>query len=839
MNNFTRHICIYLFCLPILFGMASCVDDFVIDKSDNIFDDSDGGGLVFAIDTRGGFPGSHTEALSQSEEEIVINPQNFHVVLFSLEGEVQQIWANQELTEITEMDPTLGEIKKYYVKIPRHDITDETVNYIREKEFKIAVFANWDGYPDFETKQKTKDPNGIWRNFIYYISHCRVDNSYQSSGVDGQLDDSEVFDFITGKGSKMGIAQEWVCERFKTDADADAAIRANYQLNDDGTGKLLCNTKPILTNSQGESVAYSDMEDFTYNNLWTIWNFGGDRNLNVKLDGSNYFYNSTNDNLRSKWAQINNDWKEVCFNGNTSRNISGTKTIRDLSLVSPDGSGSSVITGVDRGGYSGVVLRSSNRQASQNQKISVEDGTYINIKVPADGYLYVKCRSNSQRGATLVARRGDLQATGNSITYNSTYLPNNQLNTLAFDYTNSTNQIVRITDRPEDVVLYAIGGEIDIYEIDYIKSRMLQVSDRQMINPASTPEGGISMYGIQDFDELPTSVWPEGTTFNLSRYQSIHTGAQAPNYAYRTISLLRSVAKVEVLVPTYLFPEPSHMFMRTINRFSRSAPIDVFTPTNIIWEGWDSKNPLKYRYSLVYDINGKGHDYQHTYGVDYEAESIRNYGFTYKYDVDPKLTDEQKLAQYRSAVSWLFGIWESEYGWDWNGSGVTIPADKPKPYPSVFNTRISRSDYAHMINGGKVIVDGQQYYYYYAYLPEKNITDPNDKGTLNEAPKVMRIEMRFSGRNTDTNLDDNACYRIYFMPDGKGQGINSREDYDDKMEKGNSSDTSDAMINLHNIYPVMRNHLYRFKIVDLEMNRLRVNFEVKAPDTRDVKITFE
>ena len=139
---------------------------------------SDEGGIVFAVGSTRGFEDSHTAALSQSEEEIVINPDNFHVVLFSDKGEVKQIWANQELTEITEHDASMGvDIKKYYVKIPRQDIAPDVVSYIRANKFKLAVFANWDGYPDFETTPGTVDANGIDHNDIYYISHARRDDS--------------------------------------------------------------------------------------------------------------------------------------------------------------------------------------------------------------------------------------------------------------------------------------------------------------------------------------------------------------------------------------------------------------------------------------------------------------------------------------------------------------------------------------------------------------------------------------------------------------------------------------------------------------------------------------
>ena len=816
MRYILRYIVLFVSSVSLLWFGGCVTDSADLDDgaSGGVYSEDDG--LIFSFGaTRGGFADSHNSELSKSDEEIVINPANFHVVLFSAEGDVKQVWKYQELTQITEYDESMGQdIKQYFVKIPRYDIDDGVVNYIRDNKFKIAVFANWDGYPEFTTT-KEQLQNGIYKNTLFYISHCREDSSYESAGAEGEMNDLDVFGFITGKGAMMGIAQEWVAERFKSDDEADTAIRANYKINDDGTGEFVSNSKPTLTDSDGNTSVFNEMQDYTYSDVWQVWNFGGSQVVN-----NSTYYVSTNPDVRRKWAEINNDWYATMFNDNgTAKSYSTPVTVRGLTL---NGSGSSTSS------YNyGIQLPNSDRGTDGNTAINDNDGAYLHLKIPSDGYLYVKCQGVSNiwswTNPTLVARRGKLNSTTNISTHSFT-VGTNSIQTYTFGYSDADDKIVRITGEPEDVVLYATGGAVRIYEIDYIKSRTIQTVDRQMINPASTPEGGISMYGIQDFEPLGT-YWPEGTSFNLSRYDNTHTGDPNNEYKYRTIYLLRSVAKVEVMVPTAIFPKPSHMYMRTINRFSRSAPLDVFTPTDIIWNGWSNDYAGKYTQSSFRDSGNNTHNYADAKGVDQEAENIRLYGFTY----DP---NSSVLNDYRNAVAWLFGLWAKEYGWNWNNENINI-RNSNQPYPRVFNTRISRSDFAHMIDGGKTTVDGQEYYYYYAYLPEKNVTDPNDKGTLSEAPKVMRIEMRFGDRNTDANLDDNASYRIYFTPGGKGSGINSRDDYDGAME------SSSGMDNLKEIYPVMRNHLYRFKIVDVEMNGLNVNFEVSGPANVNVDYTFE
>lgn len=810
--------------------LTSCIDDKLLPddpENDEISSVKDGS-LEFTLEATRGFAEEDGSELSKTEEEVVINPDNFHVVIFSDGGEVKQIWANQELTEFQEYDSDLQITRtKYFVKIPRQDITDEVIDFIRENKFKIAVFANWDGYPEFELDKNTSDPNGINRNNIFFISHCRYDSSYDSGDTptEGQMNDADVFRFITGTGSKMGIAQEWVAERFATDVLAEDAIRKNYDV---ANAVFHSDSKPLLTNYIGDIITFSDMEDYDYHNVWQIWNFGGERN-----EGTDYCYYNTTDNIKAAWIKLNKDWENRLYPNGESQWIEQDITFRGLTIVgNPDNRNNKPSSPYAVRNGSSVVLRATSRETDGNGTFNSVGGNYLHLKVPADGYLYIKCNANTANWwerSQLVVRRGGLGSSGGSIhMYN--YEIDNSLKNYTFSYSADHNQTIRVTGEPDDLVIYAVGNDINIYEVEYIKSRMIQNADRQMINPASTPEGGISMYGIQDFEPVPLNVWPDGTNFNLSRFMNTHTGSNARDYTYRPISLLRSVAKVEVLVPTDIFPEPSHMYMRTINRFSRSAPMDVFTPTNLIWDGYDKyKKPdgsYQYRNSVTDAFSEKNiHNYSNAVGVDQEIANIRTYGFTYD-------ANNSVLKDYQQRVAWLFGLWADENSWDWKISNFSIVGSKP--YPRVFNTRIARSDYAHMIKGGKVVWnDGKEYYYYYAFLPEKNITDPNDKGTLSESPKVMRVEMRFSDRNTDDNLDDNASYRIYFTPKGAGGTVENRDGYDSAWESGSSLD------NLKSIYPVMRNHLYRFKITGLQMNTLQVEFDVKGPENRDVNYEFE
>ena len=827
----------YIFLLFLAGLLTGCIDDNIFDADPSACESENpeaGGALGFYIGTtRGGFNDPHNPALSQSDEEIVVNPDNFHVVIFTAGGSVLEEWANQELTEIYDSDATFGTRKKYYVKIPADKMSDEVIKYIRNNPFKIAVFANWAEYPPFETSSGKKEANGIDRNNIFYITHCKYDTSYESTtdNENNQEDDSKTLYFITGDGYMMGMNQEWVVDRYSSDEETDSYIRANYDVEN----RFFHSTKkPVITNAAEQKVTFSDMKDVDYHNVWEVWNFGGSQNLNKEN-----FYYSPNAKISSDWAAVNNDWYNDLYPNGVSRWIPDEPSYRGLTIVGNQSDDYNYIPyaiNVNGGGIPGICLRATARSTSGNSSFNPSGGNYIYYQLPAHGYIYVKCRANAGT-AQLVVRRGAF-GSGDHVKMSSRTV-GTDFTTCEFSWKSSDNEIIRATGEPQDLVIYAVGGDISIYEIDYIKSYMVQSTDRQMINPANTPEGGISMYGIQDFERVPETIWPKGTTFNLSRQLSTST---ANSYRYRTISLLRSVAKVEVFLPTNIFPEPSHMFLRTLNRFSRSAPIDVFTPTDILWDGYYKGEYSNKGYlGTVKDDwstpgtrsvgNGRDHYYYNALGVDEEINAIQIKGFTYEKGNEVK-------SDYQNRLAWLFGVWNSQFGWDWAGEPIWIT--KEGPYPRIFNTRINRTDYAHMIDGGKVnlaadgtISEGNDYYYYYAYLPEKNVTDPNNNGTLNSDPKVVRIEMRFADRNTDTNLDDNAAYRIYFTPGGAG-GTDNRDAYDNTWESGKNN-----VDNVQQIYPVMRNHLYRFKVTGLQMNELQVDFEVKGPDRRNIVYEFE
>lgn len=383
---------------------------------------------------------------------------------------------------------------------------------------------------------------------------------------------------------------------------------------------------------------------------------------------------------------------------------------------------------------------------------------------------------------------------------------------------------VQITERVQDAYIYALAenknDRLVIYEIEYIKNVHLADVERDGIQVSK--EQPIPMYGIQDFDPIG-AYWTPGELFNLSSYSGSHTG----QYNYKWISLLRSVAKVELTIAKAPFKEePQYIYMRSMNRTARLNPIDVMTPTNQIWYGDAAHNIV---------------------GIKQETVNIQTYGPMYE-KLDKELPLAEKMQRFHNRLAWFFGIWQHEVSgisdpagasrkWNWNG--LPINYNNSIPSPRVFNPHINRSDYTHFHKEG----EDSENWYYTLYMPEKHMTDPNKPGDMAEAPKCLRIEMRWEGVNDDSNLDDNASYRIYFADPLKGGhlvGIYNRDDYenvDNTPGMPYNGAYENDLENLKTFWPIVRNHVYEVTVSGI--NQGDIKFEVKGPEEREVEIEFD
>lgn len=204
-------------------------------------------------------------------------------------------------------------------------------------------------------------------------------------------------------------------------------------------------------------------------------------------------------------------------------------------------------------------------------------------------------------------------------------------------------------------------------------------------------EEPIPMYGIQLFEPLTT--WKKGTTIELNR-----DGDKA-------VSLLRSVVKLELLVPTGMGGDNGYdVVLFYGNWFARCEPMDVWTPTDQIWkenhgtmDGWNSE--------------------------DCEWKNIWNFG---------PLVNANTLNNingYQQRLSWIYGAWRAEKGWSF-GTTINTYFDgqykrgntySPQyAFPKIFNPCMQRLNRVYI---DRTYSDGD-YDHFVVYCGERNINDP-------------------------------------------------------------------------------------------------------------------
>lgn len=517
-------------------------------------------------------------------------------------------------------------------------------------------------------------------------------------------------------------------------------------------------------------------------------------------------------------------------------------------------------------------------------EIPITSPTYVHFKAHADGYVRVMYKARG--GAKLMAHVGLNNTPQNNA---SGYQKSNRDNRYEVNedgyFVKAGSNEKQICDIPfdaKDVYLYMVvdpdykdeenpdygtvepgedgsvpstkipsGPMIEIYGIEYIESRHLYDVDRRAVLP--TKDYPIPMYGVQDFDPIG-EYWEPGVLFNLSQFNN----AQKQGYNYRRISLLRSVARVEVkLLKSAFLQKPAHVYLRSMNRSGRNTPVDFFTPTDIIWNGFNSSSPNDVKRLQNYIEVGNLDEQriiQNTPGVVQEELNIRQYGPIYiGTNANSGQSSKQKLDEYRKTTAWPFGIWEHQWGWDWNrDNGVVDYFDTYQvgqarahtgqivpEYPRILHTRISRSDYSHFAE-----VEDPMYWHYIIYIPEKNITDADNPGDIADRPKIIHVELRFNGGPDDgdtsndednivDNFDDKRAYRLYFTEGGQAHSgsfdFTGRESWD-------AYEYNWDIVRQH--WPIMRNHVYTFTVNGAPDHVGNVDFTVNAPEIRNAYYEF-
>ncbi|MCH5225461.1 MAG: hypothetical protein J1D77_05650 [Muribaculaceae bacterium] len=274
---------------------------------------------------------------------------------------------------------------------------------------------------------------------------------------------------------------------------------------------------------------------------------------------------------------------------------------------------------------------------------------------------------------------------------------------------------------------------------------------------------GIPMYGCQKFDPLTT--WKEGTPMNLSPSKNITSNA---SYNRKVISLLRSLARIELYIPTSLgfkVTEPSLMYS---NVFGRTEPIDVATPTDRLMK-------------KVHDTSCEWND-------------------LYKYG--PVVTSSvTSMNAFLNKMSYFYGTWR--HWWNFNGvldpnSTSVFPA---KTYPHIFNPCIQRNGTARL-DFVQTTDDETQYYHYVVYTGERNINDPNKFNDW----QTKNTEFMYFQFNVGNNT-----YNLPINPLNTGKQVQEYLKINASMGNYRAIMAESTDPNEWN-YPILRNHVYTFRV---------------------------
>ena len=899
----------------LLSGMfAGCVREEVLvsEDGDGIYElaeDEYGLGVTLSLSQLTG--GSTRAALGDLGEdglkdiEEFVNTDNLYILFFSLDGTF--LFQINKPVAVPIGQSALGNDCQWFIRIPVKEINDNLIHYIEEHPFKIAVLANWTfdsdinlggdlgGWDEFRFNEPLDAEGNLTYNedgtlkgdHISLLSHAERDTVYESEALKGGYYHLVHY---TGTGPHMGPYTEWVRNYHKSINEADADIRANYDVK----SNTYTNPQSKYVDANGKLTANNHFK-MAYNNIWQVWYFGGSDESKFEFEAG--------EQQKTDWLSLNADAREALYS-NPYSNVSADGLLQwklenysplgytfygtRLNMERPDTDGMSPdeIENAYREAFekaNGIVLTAPNLSWKDN-----EDGNPLNLvsepgdyhpyfRFPAHADGYIRVIYEAKGGARLWAHVGTNNTPANNA---SGYQKDNKSNRYeineegyAVKTAGGSKQIADIPYDPKNVYLYMVVDpsyegtvgpddvpivevpEVTIYGIEYIESRHLYDVDRSAVLPSK--DYPIPMYGIQDFDPIG-EYWEPGVLFNLSQFNN----AQKLGYNYRNISLLRSLARVEVKLLKSAFPQkPSHVFMRSMNRSARITPVDFLTPTDIIWNGFNASSVSDVRRLQNYINEGileEQRIIENTPGIAKEIENIMQYGPIYiGTNANLGQSDKQMLDEYRKTTAWPFGIWEHQWGWDWNSgkdvNGVHIDefetyqvgqtrahTNQVVPeYPRILHTRISRSDYARFTE-----VEDPQYWHYIMYIPEKNITDADNPGNIADRPKIIHVELRFNGGPDDgdtsndednfvDNFDDKAAYRLYFTPGGRANlgdfNFTGRESWD-------AYEYDWKIASQH--WPIMRNHVYVFTVNGAPTHSTNVNFLVDAPGQRNAYYEF-
>lgn len=643
--------------------------------------------------------------------------------------------------------------------------------YLESNEFKIAVVCNWPQqsgvYPlEWGWNNSKLNKNASDVKNINELHHIMPDNYYSQR--------SNAYNFIMIDG-KMGLNTDWVRYR---DVDGyesmdskekawylDKAPDNSISISKNAYIWIKNNWDPVVDKQYNPDEVTAHGIYRQYVKLWQLWDFGlgfGDDEIYENLNKDT----SERDRFKSGWIERNGTtFAEWCGEDGVviGKSEDSDKENDGLWVVTNGEAGTKAASGYvssyNQSGRYGLVLPEMTSSAINEEdmrknkpRIDLKKGAeYLRFSVPGTGKLRVFFSSADENEASLVVQRGT-NWEGTFTTSGPDMKEIGSSSGSVVEAFSSSGIKVQLTGDQEEIVLFSLKGNVLINAIEFVCDEYLSATDREGILPSESQP--IPMYGIQTFK--PIESWGSQKLIDISKSGD-------------NVGLIRALAKVELYLP--IGKEVRHVYLRSMNRKARCAPMDVLTSTGDLWKTHaDTEDNCEW-----FRI------FSHGSGLS---------------------TDGTSAKEFKDWFGWFFKTWESIPNSQFSFSSVIDTRESPR----LFNPDVERTDFCHFIKDEKYN-DGL-YHRYVLYVPDKNIWDPNDAGDMTSSPKVCHIEYRgqYEGRLMSEYLDDNDCYRVYFT------------DYETNSEiKATKADEFETVYekkgeNLDKHWPIMRNHVYRFYV---------------------------
>ena len=698
---------------------------------------------------------------------------------------------------------------RYRITVPVYQIGDEESEYreywpeirnlLRKYDFKVAILANhkspsntsvfkWSFDDSLLSAADTDDLSKATNvKTINDIHHTVQDANYATSTSGNRKDG---FDMLVDKNTNtMGPYIDWVTARSELYGDA---LGGTFSTTDEARVWIRDYWIPdiIYNEDTDPDIEYQTLYH-NYRHIWSYWNFGGAAADNALPYSTKSKINRHINEWEVRNGKLLREWVTDAYEnkGGTLTELSTASTAStarekydgSMPLTFHPSEAKAVITSSTTGKrLYGVKLP---KLSSDPSSSSAKD--CFHFKINAAGTVTVRY-SGTEKAVFI---KGASTSNGSKIS--SQTINGVKVHEYQITYNTVNSKL--------DGYIYCKNNEATIHDIEYTQDEYMYGSDREGILPSS--DHPIPMYGVQKYGKLD-GYWDEGSSFDLTEGGVNQNGE---NYHARTISLLRAVAKIEVLIPKSI-GVPKHIYMRAFNRRVRCEPMDVATPTNELWK-------------------------EHNNGCEWEMVKARG----------PMMgsSGTYETTEYKKKLAWFYGNW-LEWGWKFNNLTSVTPSYSEGPFPRLYNPYINRADRAAFIDVTDYYND--QFYHYLFYMGENTLDAPTDYSGAGGGAAVPHVEIRFDERyastckvatNSDLNLMDNDCYRIYFTDKGLASGARDANGVSKIRYDRYSDDYEKKPEYVKEHWPVIRNHVYSFTVVDNgtnSMNGLVVDVQNRSTD---------